>query len=136
MLVNPIIGDLNGDGKDDLVCGEGATGIIIYTGLGRSGFALTQSLVIPGGSLINTASLGDFNLDGRLDIALGTLGGDDVILFTNNGDGEFQISSYVIGVSPIQSIVGDFNNDGAPDIAFMNYGYVYKPTAVGVLLHK
>jgi hypothetical protein len=135
-LLNPAIGDLNGDGKDDIVCGEGATGVVIYNGLGRSGFALSQSLVIPGGSIVFTVSLGDFNLEGRLDIALGTLGRDDVVLFTNNGNGQFQISSYVIGVSPIQSIVGDFNNDGTPDIAFMNYGYVYKQPAVEVLLHK
>ena len=58
------------------------------------------------------------------------------MLFTNNGNGEYQISSYAIGVSPIQSIVGDFNNDGTPDLAFMNYGYDYKPPAVEVLLHK
>jgi hypothetical protein len=135
-LLNPAIGDLNGDGKDDIVCGSGAPGLDIYNGSGRSGFTQYQDLAIPGGSIVNTVSLGDFNADGRLDIALGTLGGDDVVLFTNMGNGEFQMSSYVIGVSPILSIVGDFNNDGAPDLAFLNYGYDYKPPAVEVLLHK
>jgi hypothetical protein len=135
-LLSPAIGDMNGDGKDDIVCGAGATGLEIYIGAGRSGFTQYQALTIPGGSIVNTVSLGDFNADGRLDIAVGTLGGDDVVLLTNNGNGEFQISSYAIGVSPVLSIVGDFNNDGSPDLAFLNYGYDYKQNAVEVLLHK
>ncbi len=136
-LQSPVVGDLNGDGKDDIVCGATSAALVeIYVSAGRSGFTQSQVLAIPGISIVNTVSIGDFNGDGRLDIAVGTLGGDDVVLFTNNGNGEYQISSYAIGVSPIQSIVGDFNNDGTPDLAFMNYGYDYKPPAVEVLLHK
>lgn len=136
-LQSPVVGDLNGDGKDDIVCGTtAAASVEIYFGMGRSGFTQSQELAIPGISIVNTVSIGDFNGDGRLDLALGTLGGDDVVLFTNSGNGEYQISSYAIGVSPVQSIVGDFNNDGSLDLAFMNYGYDYKPPAVEVLLHK
>jgi hypothetical protein len=136
-LQSPVVGDLNGDGKDDIVCGTtSAASVEIYSGAGRSGFTQNQELAIPGISTVNTVSIGDFNGDGRLDLAVGTLGGDDVVLFTNNGNGEYQISSYAIGVSPVQSIVGDFNNDGTPDLAFVNYGYDYKPPAVEVLLHK
>jgi len=136
-LQNPAVEDLNRDGKDDIVCGTDLAGLVeIYVGTGRSGLTQGQVLAIPGISVVNTVSIGDFNGDGLLDIAVGTLGGDDVVLFTNSGNGEYQISSYAIGVSPIQSIVGDFNNDGTPDLAFLNYGYDYKPPAVEVLLHK
>jgi hypothetical protein len=81
-------------------------------------------------------SLGDFNADGRLDLAVGTLGPDDVVLFTGTAQGEYQMSSYAIGVAPSGSIVGDFNHDGAPDLAFINFGFDFKPNAIEVLLHQ
>jgi hypothetical protein len=136
-LQSPAVGDLNGDGKDDIVCGTTSAALVeIYVSAGRSGFTQSQVLAIPGISIVNSVSIGDFTGDGRLDLAVGTLGGDDVVLFTKSGNGEYQISSYAIGVSPIQSIVGDFNNDGTLDLAFLNYGYDFKPPAVEVLLHK
>lgn len=136
-LADPTVGDLNGDGEDDIVCGTDVAGLVeLYFASGRSGFSQRQVLAIPGMSIVNTVSLGDFNGDGRLDLAVGTLGGDDVVLFTNNGNGEYQISSYAIGVSPTQSLVGDFNKDGTLDLAFLNYGFLYKAPAVEVLLHK
>jgi len=83
---------------------------------------------------VNTLSIADFNGDGQGDTAIGTIGPDDVLLLTATG--EYQISSYAIGVNPILSMVGDFNNDGMPDIAFVNFGYDFKPPAIEVLLHK
>jgi FG-GAP-like repeat len=136
-LQNPVVGDLNGDGKDDVVCGSDVANLVeIYLSNGRAGLFIGRVVAIPGISIVNSVSLGDFNGDGRLDLAVGTLGGDDVVLFTNTPSGEFQMSSYAIGVSPVQSIVGDFNKDGTPDLAFLNYGYDYKAPAVEVLLHK
>ncbi len=138
---NPVAADLNGDGKDDVVCGTYDVPLVeIYDGAGRSGLVQDQTLMIPWaspGGIIQSISVGDFNGDGRPDIAVGTGSGpDDVVLFTANADGTYQISSYPIGVNPIDSIVGDFNGDGALDIAFLNFIYDYKPPAVEVLLHK
>jgi hypothetical protein len=33
-------------------------------------------------------------------------------------------------------MVGDFNHDGTPDLAFVNFLYDFKPPAIEVLLHK
>jgi hypothetical protein len=137
-LINPAVGDLNGDGKDDVVCGTSSAPLfVIYVGAGRTGLLQDQTLAVPGGTtIVNSVSIGDFNADGRLDLAVGTLGPDDVVLFTANAQGEYQISSYAIGVEPIESIVGDFNHDGAPDLAFINFGFDFKPNAIEVLLHQ
>jgi hypothetical protein len=138
-LINPAVGDLNGDGKDDIVCGTTTSYLVeVYIGAGQAGLLQDQALLIHGGNynIVDSVSVGDFNGDGRPDIAVGTLGTDDVVLFTNSGDGKYLVSSYSIGVTPIFSVAADFNHDGKPDLAFLNYGYDYTPPAVTVLLHK
>lgn len=56
----------------------------------------------------------DFNRDGNLDLAVGDGSGAGVLL--GNGDGTFQpVVNWVVPGSTLT--VGDFNNDGIPDIA-------------------
>jgi hypothetical protein len=77
----------------------------------------------------------DFNGDNLPDIAVGQIGGDDLVLFTNDGTGKYQITTYAIGVNSVFSVTADLNHDGKPDLAFLNYGYRFKPPTVTVLLH-
>jgi len=109
----------------------------IYIGMGRQGLAGDQALFINGYSpSISSLSVGDFNGDGLLDIAVGQLGGDDVTLFTNDGTGKYQITTYAIGANSVFSITADLNHDGKPDLAFLNFGYTFKRPTVTVLLHQ
>ena len=62
---------------------------------------------------------GDFNGDGKLDLAVADGGSDAVTILLGNGDGTFQTGvSYGAGVNfAINYLVtGDFNNDGKQDL--------------------
>ncbi|MCB1045004.1 MAG: CRTAC1 family protein [Acidobacteria bacterium] len=71
-------------------------------------------------------TVGDFNRDGWPDLfALGGSGRPDA-LFINQGDGTFVDQSLSFGVQMshvgVGAAVGDFNNDGWPDLFITSYG--------------
>jgi len=66
---------------------------------------------------------GDFNGDGRLDLAVANLRSNNVSVLLGNGDGTFQAAvNYGAGSRPISVAVGDFNGDGKLDLAVSNNG--------------
>jgi hypothetical protein len=119
-------GDFNGDGIPDLVVGQsnndGSTGVVVYLGRGDGSFS-------PGVSYGESTSLvyvavGDFNGDGKLDIAATNSQSGGVQILTGNGDGTFGIGLLVStgGSNPTNLVTGDFNHDGTTDIAVANTG--------------
>jgi hypothetical protein len=53
-----------------------------------------------------------------------------------NGAGQsIRRGCYAIGVNSVFSVTADLNHDGKPDLAFLNYGYLFKPPTATVLLH-
>jgi flagellin-like hook-associated protein FlgL len=80
------IGDLNGDGVDDVAFGTN-TGVTMLLG-SRSGPMTSQ--LITTGLRTYTVSLGDINGDGRLDLVTGSdENTQDVVAYRNNGNGTF-----------------------------------------------
>ncbi len=68
---------------------------------------------------------GDFNGDGKMDIAVGNAGSNDVSVLLGNGDGTFKAAvNSPAGLSPQQMAAGDFNGDGKLDLVITVLGVV------------
>jgi hypothetical protein len=66
---------------------------------------------------------GDFNRDGKIDLAVANVTGGTVSILLGNGDGTFKTQTQIAaGYGPIALAVGDFNGDGKLDLAVANNG--------------
>jgi hypothetical protein len=112
------VADFNGDGNADIVVG-GSDAVGVLLGIGNGTFFNELVSSLPGGFV----AVGDFNGDGRPDVAVTPFGTSGTVLDValGNGDGSFQAPvSYTVGTNPEAMVVGDFNDDGKPDIAVVN----------------
>jgi hypothetical protein len=76
---------------------------------------------VRGGAVFVTT--GDFNGDGKLDLAMSNYDYSVVSIFLGNGDGTFQPQvDYGVATWPGCVAVGDFNGDGKLDLAVANFG--------------
>jgi hypothetical protein len=111
-------GDLNGDGKLDLVV-TGRTGAADDTAvLLGNGDGTFQAPTYATQTYATTLALGDFNNDGNLDIALGEL--YDVGLLLGNGDGTFRRAMRYSTAGGGAAAAADLNGDGSLDVAVAN----------------
>jgi hypothetical protein len=63
-------------------------------------------------------ALGDFNSDGRQDVAIAGYGANRVFVRLGNGDGTFRVSGSTTGIGrPERVAVADFDRDGIEDLA-------------------
>jgi hypothetical protein len=139
--------DVNGDGQLDVVVvnnkdvrepfGRGSSIVVQETGsmsvlLGNGNGTLQPPRNFAAGLGAQSVVVGDFNGDGRPDIAVNNFDQTGVSIYTNSGGGTFTSSTLSLGAGNVSFsplAVGDFNGDGIADLAVSTFA-VFAPGGV------
>ena len=116
-----VVSDLDSDGKLDLaVANEGDNTVTILLGNGDGTFTASSGGPIAVGADPWAISVGDFDGDGKPDLAVANGGDVTVSILMNQGGGVFKPgpnSPVAVGDGPGSIAVGDFDGDGKLDLA-------------------
>ena len=131
---SPAIGDIDGDGEDDIVCTSrnntnGNTGALYAfhkTGTAVTGFPVTQA----GGGTMN-ACLADLNGDNVNEILLNIRNSPNGWTYVYTGNGQIMEGwPQALDTFPGAAVsAGDLNNDGSIEVVSLSYNslYVFNP---------
>ena len=130
------VGDFNGDGILDLAVANAtffnlavanATGlsngtVSVLLGVG-DGFFITPPRTFDVGPNPTFLVAGDFNLDGKLDVAVANTGSNSISILLGLGNGDLlPLQNFTVGIAPAWIGVADLNGDQKPDLVVANSG--------------
>ena len=131
--VGVALGDVNGDGRPDLVtANQRANPLSVSVLLGTGTGAFGPKTDYPTGDGPNDVALGDVNGDGQLDVVtVSAFPGTAVVLLGTGGGAFAPPTRFTAGSLPYNGVLGDVNGDGRPDLVTADNG----SSMVSVLLN-
>lgn len=109
------VGDVDGDGRDDVVLANGgANSVSVHRGSGAFGFGIAAAFAA--GTTPQHVALGDVDGDGDLDVVTANAAGAAITLMRNNGTGSLGApEAFGAAGTPAGLAVRDVDRDGMAD---------------------
>jgi len=125
-----LLGDVNADGKLDVVTANQGGTVSVLLGQGDGTLAAKQDYSC--GREPQAVAMADFDGDGKPDLVTVSSSDNTVSVLLGKGDGTFAAKlDYAVGRSPYSVLIGDLNGDRAPDLVVSE-----RDDSVSVLLGK
>lgn len=130
------LGDLNNDGKPEIVTATWMGNIAVHVNNGDGSFqpavyyeaASSGADDVPGWTYPTAVTIADVNGDGNADIVSSNAYSGDVTILLGNGDGTLNVPTFGYAVgggadgdSQAAAVVADFDGDGSADIVVPDY---------------
>lgn len=107
------VGDLNNDGRDDLVAGNTTLNTVSVI-LSKAGGTFQTTATLALSAAANQPIVADFNRDGKADLAIRSTA--NVIVYPGNGDGTFGTATSYASAAGFYMRTADVNGDGKIDL--------------------